>query len=183
MADLISKIKGVDNVTYDLQDKVSIFGGTNYALNSGDLTKWAKESGITVAWDSTKNMYKITDSAHSSSRWGIYQNITVKPNTTYTCSMEGLINDRPAYLAVGDGTSWPANRCTYTTTKQKLSYTWTTGTDITEARIYITFSPDATNQYFWALQPKLEKGTKPTEWTPAPQDLVTYSSETLEFFQ
>ena len=34
MADLISKIKGVDNVTYDLQDKVSIFGGTNYVLNS-----------------------------------------------------------------------------------------------------------------------------------------------------
>jgi hypothetical protein len=30
---------------------------------------------------------------------------------------------------------------------------------------------------------KVEIGTKPTEWTPAPQDLVTYSSETLEFFQ
>ena len=29
MADLISQIKGLDNVTYDLQDKVSTFGNEN----------------------------------------------------------------------------------------------------------------------------------------------------------
>jgi hypothetical protein len=29
MTNLISKIKGVDNVTYDLQDKVSTFGNEN----------------------------------------------------------------------------------------------------------------------------------------------------------
>jgi hypothetical protein len=35
LANLISKIKGVDNVTYDLQDKVSIFGGTNLFVWNG----------------------------------------------------------------------------------------------------------------------------------------------------
>jgi hypothetical protein len=30
---------------------------------------------------------------------------------------------------------------------------------------------------------KLEIGNKPTDWTPAPKDLVTYSDETIKFFQ
>ena len=34
MADLISQIKGLDNITYDLQDKISTFGGTNLLTNS-----------------------------------------------------------------------------------------------------------------------------------------------------
>lgn len=34
MADLISKIKGLDNVTYDLKDEVSIFGETNLLENT-----------------------------------------------------------------------------------------------------------------------------------------------------
>jgi hypothetical protein len=29
MADLVSQIKGLDNVTYDLQDKVSTYGNEN----------------------------------------------------------------------------------------------------------------------------------------------------------
>jgi hypothetical protein len=33
MVDLISKIKGLDNITYDLQDEVSTFGGTNLLIN------------------------------------------------------------------------------------------------------------------------------------------------------
>lgn len=34
MADLISQIKGLDNVTYDLKDEVSTFGNTNLISNS-----------------------------------------------------------------------------------------------------------------------------------------------------
>ena len=30
---------------------------------------------------------------------------------------------------------------------------------------------------------KIEKGNKPTDWSPAIEDLVIYNSETIEFFQ
>lgn len=46
MANLIKQIKGVDNVTYDLQDKVSTFGNTNLfrATALRDITKFLGNS-------------------------------------------------------------------------------------------------------------------------------------------
>ncbi len=64
-----------------------------------------------------------------------------------------------------------------------------------------TFQPNASAQLSWEYEigicftgqsggvtcrfahAKLEKGTKPTDWTPAPKDLVTISGTELKFFQ
>ena len=53
MADLISQIKGLDNVTYDLQDKVSTFGNENLLpyTQSKPYTSNQSGAGITVSYD------------------------------------------------------------------------------------------------------------------------------------
>lgn len=152
-------------------------GGTNLLKNSGDLTKWGKESGLTVTWDSTVNMYKVVDTSHTSSRWGIYQDLDIKPNTTYTFSIWGMKSeDTGTSSAVGtfaSSLSWPGtNSSTYTTTMSRSSVTFTSGADHVKCRVYLYLSPTADNSktgYFY--RPKLEEGNKATDWSPAPEDI------------
>ena len=152
-------------------------GGTNLLKNSGDLTKWGKESGLTVTWDSTVNMYKVVDTSHTSSRWGIYQDLDIKPNTTYTFSIWGMKSeDTGTSSAVGtfaSSLSWPGtNSSTYTTTMSRSSVTFTSGADHVKCRVYLYLSPTADNSktgYFY--RPKLEEGNKTTDWSPAPEDI------------
>ena len=54
-----------------------------------DLTGWTKENSISVTYDSEIEMYKVLDSSHTSSRWGIYRNVPLKPNTKYIFSFWG----------------------------------------------------------------------------------------------
>ena len=88
MADLISKIKGVDNVTYDLQDKVSTFGGTNL-LQSSLLTLYSGASGTL-----TKTNYPIDGSLTyvraATTNQGFYIDNYTKllPNTQYIISFK-----------------------------------------------------------------------------------------------
>ena len=152
-------------------------GGTNLLKNSDDLTKWGKESGLTVTWDSTVNMYKVVDTSHTSSRWGIYQDLDIKPNTTYTFSIWGMKSeDTGTTSAVGtfaSSLSWPnTNGSTYTTTMSRSSVTFTSGADHVKCRVYLYLSPTADNSktgYFY--RPKLEEGNKTTDWSPAPEDI------------
>ena len=152
-------------------------GGTNLLKNSGDLTKWGKESGLTVTWDSTVNMYKVVDTSHTSSRWGIYQDLDIKPNTTYTFSIWGMKSEdtgtSSAVSTFASSLSWPGtNSSTYTTTMSRSSVTFTSGADHVKCRVYLYLSPTADNSktgYFY--RPKLEEGNKTTDWSPAPEDI------------
>ena len=152
-------------------------GGTNLLKNSNDLTKWSKESGLTVIWDSTVNMYKVVDTSHTSSKWGIYQDLDIKPNTTYTFSIWGMKSeDTSTSSAVGtfaSSLSWPGtNSSTYTTTMSRSSVTFTSGTDHVKCRVYLYLNPTANSSktgYFY--RPKLEEGNKVTDWSPAPEDI------------
>lgn len=147
-------------------------GGENLATNSADLTKWTKESGVTCTWDSNKQMYKV-QSTSTSSRWGIWQQISCDPNTTYTFSVEGVKTDQNMFLSVGSMASgaWPTNYDAFTTERKRLSYTWTTGSDHTVIRMYLAIYPtaDGSKTGYYAL-PKLEKGSVTTPWTPNPED-------------
>lgn len=151
-------------------------GGRNLLINTNDLTKWSKESGMTVVWNSTVNMYEVT-TTKTSSRWGIYQDLDIKPNTTYTFSVNGMkSSDTATSSAVGtfaSSLSWPStNASTYTTDNTRSSVTFTSGNDHVKCRIYLYLSPTSDNSktgYFY--RPKLEEGNKATDWTPAPEDL------------
>ena len=158
-------------------------GGRNLLLSTEDIDGWLKESDISVVFDPSTGMHKITDASHTSGRWGIYQDVACEPNTTYTLAVDGKIVSEPAYMAVQsfrDTPDWPSNRQTFTTEKQRLSYTWTTGSDHNIIRVYLCHSPSAANQYWNVYHPKLEKGNVATDWTPAPEDLEEYANDRVE---
>lgn len=145
-------------------------GGRNLLRNTDNLTKWSKESGISVTSDSD-GWYKITDSSHTNSRWGIYQDFSgYEQNTDYTISVYLQNGSSTSHLSIGYG-GWGSNVITGSSTKTKYSYTFNTGSNTAALRIYINLSLTAAGQNFYVKLPKLEKGNKATDWSPAPEDV------------
>lgn len=139
----------------------------NLAFNVLDLSKWSKESGVTAAWDDTVQMFKVQDTSHTSSRWGIYQQIDCLPDTTYTFSVDGMKVNNTSYIAAGSSVSgaWPSNGSAFTTTRTRLSMTFTTGSDHTKIRMYLSLYPtDGGTNYTYFANPKLEFGSEATDF-------------------
>lgn len=147
-------------------------GGRNLLRHTGNLTKWNKESGISVTPDSD-GWYKITaDSSLTSGRWGIYQDFSgYEQNTDYTVSLYLKNGSNAGNLSIGYG-EWGQIVITGSSTETKYSYTFNTGNNTAALRIYICLWPTATGKNFYVKLPKLEKGNKATDWTPAPEDMV-----------
>lgn len=151
-----------------------VVGGRNLILNSKDLTIWNKESGISVTQEG--EWLKVLDSAHNSSRWGIYADITVEPNTTYTLSVYCKNGTNAPYVGGGpmpkSGLSFGYNTgVSGAENGTRYINTLTTGSSHDTWRIYLCINPTATGQYVYFKLPKLELGNKATDWTPAPEDV------------
>jgi predicted nucleic acid-binding Zn-ribbon protein len=151
-----------------------VVGGRNLILNSKDLTIWNKESGISVTQEG--EWFKVLCSAHYSSRWGIYTDITVEPNTTYTLSVYCKNGTNAPYVGGGpmpkSGLSFGYNTgVSGAENGTRYINTLTTGSSHDIWRIYLCIIPTATGQYVYFKLPKLEIGNKATDWTPAPEDV------------
>lgn len=150
-------------------------GNKNLLTNDWNLTAWSKESGISVSWDDTVGMYKVLDSSHTSSRWGIYQNITLTANTTYTFSVDGMKKDQNVNFGFAEGTSWPANAGSFTTTVSRLSKTITVGSADANCRIYLNINPVSNgSNYGYFRAPKLEIGSVATPWGSHTDNTIEY---------
>lgn len=205
MADLISKIKGTDNTTYDLQDKVSTFGGTNLVWNSNFL------SGSTAKWNNwgsptTRNIVSVNNkywehivtttaqfqgySQNSGNRSG-YGEIKAGDIIIGSFMAYGKNGGEVACLGIhwlnSSGSIVSQSWWTATLTTTPTRYVFSTATVPTNGVGFNIMIGDNTStaQEMWITEIKLEKSNKSTQWTPAPADLVTYtsSSETIEFFQ
>lgn len=150
-------------------------GGRNLVLNSGDLSKWKIESGIKV--NEEDGWFKVLDSNHSNSRWGIYTDIPVDPNTTYTLSVYCKNGNSTPYIGGGPAPktsmAFGYNK-SVSNAENGIRYieTITTGQSDNAWRIYLCINPKSTGQYVYFKLPKLEKGNVATDWTPAPEDQV-----------
>ena len=161
-------------------------GFDNLLSNTGNLTKWSKESGVTVSWDSEKNMYKISDSAHTSSRWGIYQDLDITADITYTitCTLDG--NSCGVGFGFYDSSisGFPSAVMSTSGTKIKQSYTITSGAGSTKCRIYL-YTNCATSTVAWFSLPKLEVSSVATTWIPKSTDdeynIMGYNNTTTEY--
>lgn len=123
------------------------------------LTGWTKESNVTVSWDSSVGMYKVTDSSHTSSRWGIWQEVDVIPNTVYTISANLEAGSKAGNISVGKSGAFPStNTISSSDAADRKRVTFTTGSDWTKARIYVHMSPTAAGDYFYVLLPVLVLG-------------------------
>ena len=150
-----------------------VVGGRNLISNSKDLTKWTKESGISVTQEA--EWFKVLNTAHDSSRWGIYIDIPVEPSTTYTLSVYCKNGNKAPYVGGGpmpkSGLSFGYNTgVSNAENGTKYINTLTTGSSHDTWRIYLCINPSATGQYVYFKLPKLELGNKATDWTPAPED-------------
>ena len=123
------------------------------------ITEFTKESAITLTADSN-GWYKVSDSSHTSSRWGIYKNFAVKANTQYTLY---VYSKSTSGVTTGVGvasyestTAWPTNVDTNATSTEKLTtYTWTSGSTHTIARVYLCMTATSTvaNNYVFFKDP------------------------------
>lgn len=207
MADLISQIKGLDNITYDLQDKVSIFGQTNilpmtqtylYSL----LNKKATSQGITVTqeengWFSVSGTKTSTSSGsvclwpnptgnnHGAPINDYFENINnnkallMTVETEGTPFLEGTAYSNSTHIVIygpSASTSWRLGGYTGLTRKGTYAQEY-----FSVIRYYIGASASGTVDGRFRV--RFEKGNKLTDWSPASEDLATYSDETIEFFQ
>ena len=147
-----------------------VVGGRNLLLNSGNLTKWAIESGISCHYEG--EWLYVSDMSHTSSRWGIYYDLTnYEQNTEYTISVDVRYGNATIGLSIGFG--WFGNAVDYISSgTKKIKYTFNTGTNTAFLRVYLFMNPTTKNTYGYFKLPKLEKGNKATDWTPAPEDQV-----------
>ena len=141
----------ISQITYD-ED--------NLLINADDLTKWTTENGISVEWDDEVGMYKITDRTHTSSRWGLFQDLDCSPNTYYTFSMDGMYieGDGASMLAIDSyetTASWPGEKKAFSTERSRKTYTWKTGASHSKIRVYICHNATRAGSYFYAVRPKL----------------------------
>lgn len=149
-------------------------GGRNLARYSKDLKKWVIESGISLSQED--EWFKVLDTAHNSSCWGIYTDIPVEPNTIYTLSVYCKNGNTTPYVGGG-----PTSR-----SSPKFGQNWgianaengirfiktiTTSSSQDLWRIYLCVNPSSTGRYAYFKLPKLELGNKATDWTPAPEDV------------
>ena len=144
-------------------------GGRNLLLNSGDLTKWSKESGISVVKDSD-GWFKVVDSLHSSYRWGIYFDLeNYEQNTDYTLSVDVKYGNTKIGISHGFGELGDDN-IEIESGSKRIKMTFNTGSNTAFIRVYLNIRVTDTNQYGYFKLPKLEKGNKATDWSPAPED-------------
>ncbi len=145
-------------------------GGRNLAISSGDLTKWTLESGVTVTKEG--DWFKVLDSVHTTARWGIYLDVVIEPNTTYTFSVYGKKGNVKAYAGGGPIETNTFGKNYEIIDDEKLIVTLTSGSSEKIWRVYLCVIPSTAGAYAYFKLPKLEKGNKPTDWTPAPEDSI-----------
>lgn len=201
MANLISKIKTPNNVTYDLQDKISIFGGTNLLENTMTWTTASSATSIgsfsrvtdSTAPGGTYVLWTCTTAGSSGGPhmgtgvWGQYNSkmiegqnyiFSVWVNCSVAKTFATFNPERFSPIIKSSTATVPAN----TWTQIWRVGTFNTSTTYQSCPLYVS-GGWTVGQTMKIACPKLELGNKPTDWTPAPEDLARYASETITFFQ
>ena len=182
----------------DLIDRVSTFGGTNLILKSNSFRAGSVQSSSTMAQTVENNMYKMVISAGNSSNWnaswwaagfandtGDLNNVlTVGEQYTVSMTMKAEGNTKPPTLYLNSTNGYKQLQGTLSNNWTTVYYvfTWVTGGT---GNPHLGWSAITTASTYYIKDWKIEKGNKPTEWTPAPKDLVTVdtTNNTLVFFQ
>ena len=144
-------------------------GGRNYVRNSKNLSSFQLESGDHITAEVSDESITITR-VDSGSWYGIYYDLDILPDTEYTFSFEVLSTTGRCYCDIGKGASFTTTigRIIFSDAGKK-SITFTTPSDITAIRLYISM-PDQ-DVVAVICNAKLELGNVATDWTPAPEDI------------
>lgn len=205
MADLISQIKGLDNVTYDLQDKVSTFGTENLLpyTQSKPYISNQTVAGITVSYDKD-GWFNVTGTPTSGRTGGSFVPLWRSSAGNYTIPVNNLVpqegEESLVFKVETEGTPF-ASGTAYTNSTHIVFYGTSSSTSvrlggfkdteivsvfpqfISRVEYYVGKDANTTNLLEGRFRIKLERGNKSTDWTPSCYDLAIYDDETIEFFQ
>lgn len=166
-------------------------GSRNY-LQKTDVTKYLADW---IPWNSALELtsdgfIKVTPNAGASSAGAYPPKLTnLKSGETYTVSFEAYgasnIGMNYLYIMSDDGNTSLAELINITTSPDRYSFTITPTKDYESCSILFGYTGAAGMPVFYLRNPKLEKGNKPTDWTPAPEDTTTelsaYRQETYTY--
>lgn len=147
-------------------------GGRNLHKNSGTLDDgWTKDGGSTISdgvgtiplsGSGNHRIYQMPAKGY----WGIWE-----ANTTYTMSVDAKTDTVGLKLYLEPyANNVSAKAFDLTTEWKRYSYTFTSGNDTATASCSY-FARNGTSGNIFIRHPKLEKGNKATDWTPAPEDV------------
>lgn len=182
----------------DLVDRVSTFGGTNLIKKSNSFRTGSVQSTTTMVQTVENSIYKMVISAGNSSNWnsswwatgfandtGDLNNVLITGQQyTVSMTMKAEGNTKPPTLYLNSTNGYKQLQGTLSNNWSIVYYNFIWAANGTGSP-HLGWSAITTASTYWIKNWKIEIGNKPTDWTPAPQDLVTYdsSSESLVFFQ
>ena len=180
-------------------------GGTNLQQNSGfsdGFDHWAVSSTAQTYWsidESTKldgiNTIRFSKGATTGyySVSSAYRTISARPGEVFTASAYFYTEDKSSisgsvefliYFNNSDGSSQTIGGTVDVPFEEgswiRCSVTATAGSNTSFVSIQIT---PGISGVFWVGKPKLERGNKPTDWSPAPQDTDTYIDDLVADLQ
>lgn len=146
-------------------------GGRNLLLNTADLTKWHKEGDVTVTKDSS-GYFKVS-TTNTSSWWSAYWYISSdKSEQTYTLSGYNKKGTKVGHVVVRYYKSGTNNILVQKDVSEgyfTIKFTVPSGAET--ITVYLGLKPTASGDYTYYKLPKLERGDKATDWSPAPEDI------------
>lgn len=184
VSDLDTKaINAVNQAKSDITDTINAIsvGSRNLLLNSKMLSIGVGNNTATtstkVSYDSTTNMWHITSPKGGSGNAGIYFTQNGNVSNVITSGQQWAfsfdIKGTGVYSQFGIEWSSPFNKLSgnVPTDWTRVSATGTAAGTGTKAIVIYFNSIDVALDVYIKL-PKLESGNKPTDWTPAPEDVV-----------
>ena len=183
----ISKIKLPNNSIYNLRDDVHIWGGRNYMVGSQNLTNttlWVRSAITSLVGNQTDpsgktEAFLVTP---SSSSWFLTskKNLLTEVGETYTFSIWLRANNATTcnlciryldseYPYSGNATKRTVN---VTTNWQRFVVVGSLNKSQTESNTDLFWIGQKTTEPLFVYHPKAEKGNKPTDWSPAPEDIA-----------
>lgn len=162
----------------DIIDRVSEFGGTNLVANSATAVR-LPSSGTATAQYTFKTWSIYTLPFVQGEQITISGKIEIHNGTFTTLGIR--------FYDSAITTNYAQESNSVPIVNGKFTWTSTVGATLagkTDAKLLVyTGNWGATQGNASTISElKLERGTKPTDWTPAPQDLVTISGTELQFF-
>lgn len=178
---------GIQNVIKTIDD-ITV-GGTNLIKNSkfddkmnnwriwcpqgmGTSTVQVNETGSGGDWPRQAiYLAKIVNTeTDKNNQFGIAQDdVPVEPSTEYVLQ---LFNDGSDPITVQHGNGASDSYVSQVVSGHKVVWKFTTPANTYRTNIYIGFNSGQSGTA-WISLTKLEKGTKATDWSPAPEDLAT----------
>ena len=159
-------------------------GGRNLLLSTDTMgSPWWNSNGIPVYYDEDAEMYYRKIWSSETTNWTNYitQEVDIDPGEQYTlsvwakCASSEVTPKLMCRLDRSEAITYLINGADVTNTWRKYVYTATAHSNSSREplRFYVYYGTGSYGEEtaIYIAKPKLEKGNKATDWTPAPEDV------------